>query len=70
MTNQPQPPAGYTAEPPTEPGWYRVWSKDFRPGGPFIVMEVWSNTLSELCVAGPFRVTECDGWFWGPRVEF
>lgn len=67
------PPPGYTTTPPTEEGWYRVWSDDFL--GFYRVTEVWRSrswgeTSGELCVNGPWRVDNLDGWFWGPKVEF
>lgn len=67
-------PPGYVAEPPAEPGWYRVWCAEFYDGQ-YRVKEVWRSRScgknnGQLCVNGPWRVDELDGWYWGPKVEF
>lgn len=69
MTDQIQPPPGYTSEPPSEPGWYRCWNEiagygvmavrgpDSYPG-----LYVWGDD-------GKFPVDEVDG-YWGSKIEF
>lgn len=74
MTDPIQPPPGYTATPPTEAGWYRVWCDGFY-NSPYRCKEVWqsrscSGTGGRLCVDGPHLVDEIEDWFWGPKVEF
>lgn len=69
MSDPIQPPPGYTTEPPTEPGWYRVWKSDFYHG-PFRVEEVYMVRPGELCTCLLLNVNACEGWYWGPRVDF
>lgn len=68
MTEQRTPPPGYTSEPPTEPGWYRVWCADFYDG-PYRVKHVLRDPRGELGVSC-LDLCELTGWYWGPKVEF
>jgi hypothetical protein len=66
-----QPPTCYTATPPTEPGWYRVWDVKLRRLG-----YVHVDTHDSMLIVN-MRTTELDlvlsvndlPALWGPKVE-
>ena len=78
-----EPPPGYVAEPPTEPGWYRVWSLEYCPrtlcipcefGGYYTLVAV-ERHYGKLCGFWgdeDFELFDLpEGTFWNhQRVEF
>ena len=73
-----QPPAGYTATPPTEPGWYRVIGVDYH-GQPIhrcinVILADSGKHAGKLIYwsesGGRWMGIDWVSDWWGPRVEF
>lgn len=78
-----QPPTGYVSEPPTKPGWYRVWSlEEFWPpaqkvakaAGWYGVFRLMNYDGEIIVILDDDQTTAEDmiekGFFFGPKVEF
>ncbi len=67
-----QPPPGYTSEPPTEEGWYRLWKvvDEYGEDGYSVTQVLWSNLSKKLVYDNDMPITRVGGCFWGPKVRF
>ena len=73
-----QPPTGYVAEPPTEPGWYRVLGADYK-GKPVhrcinVLLATSGKHDGKLVYwsesGGRWMTVDWVSDLWGPKVEF
>jgi hypothetical protein len=71
MTDNIQPPEGYTSEPPKEPGWYKVWDESWGDPPFRIVRVFWSSGYKCLWVYREGRLSDVKYFRWHPaKIEF